>query len=342
MREDQADFTSRNHPNTDDDLTKGAPECRVSGHEFAGDSNEREEYPYDKELPSVGSEGTQSLEVDCSAHRHEKYRDEELRDIVNLVLDLASPIGPSQNEPRGKRADDDRGADNIGEIGERECEHDRGEEERLGNTKPRDERNETRRKNRSDDDREEDESERDSKRLPHTDDREFLAGRHRADDAEQDEPEDVVDHSRAENHLRLVALQVPEVRQHARRDPDRRRCQRGAQKDRDRCRQPEQRTDAVPRRERQDYAGDSNRQRRPSHRKQTTNVCLESDQEEQEQDAQLRENVDERPVRVDETKARDTDDDATYHLAEHRWLADPFRKLTKQLRRGKDHQKRNE
>ena len=67
-----------------------------------------------------------------------------------------------------------------------------------------DERDETRRKNRSDYDREEHEPERDPKRLPHADDGELLASRHCADDAEQD----VVDHRRAQNHLRFVALQV--------------------------------------------------------------------------------------------------------------------------------------
>src|SRR5689334_22422151 len=72
------------------------------------------------------------------------------------------------------------------------------------------------------------------------------------------------------------------------------------------------------------------------------NVRFESDQEEQQQNAELREEMQHRAVRIDQVKAGDTDDDAAHHFAQHGWLSDSLSELAEDFCGREDREQRDE
>jgi hypothetical protein len=68
-------------------------------------------------------------------------------------------------------------------------------------------------------------------------------------------------------------------------------------------------------------------------------VGLQSDEEEQEDHAQLGQHVQHRIVRVDQVQSGDADDDAADHLAQNGRLADALGELTEEFGGREDRQK---
>ncbi|HWS72867.1 MAG TPA: hypothetical protein VN605_12170, partial [Thermoanaerobaculia bacterium] len=103
---------------------------------------------------------------------------------MHLALDLLPFPRPRQHEARGERADDHRRADALGEIGEREGEDERGEEQSARDVDAGDEADEIRRELRADDDGQDHESERDYDDPPHAQKRQRFPLGERADEGQ--------------------------------------------------------------------------------------------------------------------------------------------------------------
>ena len=94
--------------------------------------------------------------------------------------------------------------------------------------------------------------------------------------------------------------------------------------------------------ESRDDAGDRDNDRGAADLQQLVELGVETDEEQQQDDAELREEIDRRIVKIDEAKPRDTDDRATDELTENRRLANALRQLAEELGGDEDRDERKQ
>ncbi len=169
------------------------------------------------------------------------------------------------------------------------------------------------------------------------------------DDGEDDQPEDVVDHRRAEDDARLPRRHLAEVGEDARGDADAGGAERGADEDVRQVvllgQEPGCHAPTEEERRRHPQAGDE--QARPADREHLAGVGLQSHLEEQQDDPELGEHL-QPPVGAEELEVVDAEerevaeDDAEDQLAEDRRLADALEQLAAELGGGEDHDQAEE
>jgi hypothetical protein len=171
------------------------------------------------------------------------------------------------------------------------------------------------------------------------------------DDREDDETQDVVDHRGPQDRLALAALDRSEVAQHSGGDADARGRERGAdeQVDEQGALRQQPCRDAPPERHRGHDAEHGDQERGRAHPDESPQVGLQPDLEEQQQHADLGQEV-QRGNGPEEVGAVTADDQrhevaethAHQQLAEHRWLPPALDDETADLRRGYEQGDRKE
>jgi hypothetical protein len=135
---------------------------------------------------------------------------------------------------------------------------------------------------------------------------------------------------------------MAEIGEHARADADGGRGKRRAEKEAHHLRQTEERSERESAGE-----GDGHARHRHDHRRDTAlneaiEIGLQTDDEEEKDDAELRQKVNGRVVRIDQVQSGDADDRAADQLTENGGLAEALRDLAEQLRRCEDRDEREE
>ena len=94
--------------------------------------------------------------------------------------------------------------------------------------------------------------------------------------------------------------------------------------------------------ERQRHADDRDGRRGAADGQKFVELGVESDQEQQKNDSELREQLDCRVVRIDEPQTRDADDGAADQLTEHGRLPEALRQLAEELGGDEDRDERQQ
>ncbi len=154
-------------------------------------------------------------------------------------------------------------------------------------------------------------------------------------DREHEDRQDVVDDRRAQDRASGPRAHGAELGEHGGRDADARRDERGGEEGRGRGVLPAQLAQREPGGSREHDAEHRDEQRDAPDRPQVREARLESDPEQQKDDAELGEHVEHR-AEVHEPEHRRADEDAREDLADDGRLVDALEQLVPELRREQD------
>ena len=151
------------------------------------------------------------------------------------------------------------------------------------------------------------------------------------DDSQDDQAEDVVDNGGSQHDLAFWFLKSPQVCQHTGRDSHAGGRERAPSDNRHKVVESEEATNGVTPSERQHHADNGYGRGSSSHLDELAEVRLQTDLKEENDDAQLCEEMENLVVRADQTENGYTKEYACYQFPEDGRLADAFRKSTSQL-----------
>jgi hypothetical protein len=188
----------------DERLAPVEPHRRIAGDELA-DHTGRDQRTAHGQRARI----TERPHVDGCADHGEEHRHHEVADGGGRRLDLLALRRLVEDEPRREGADDGGRPDQLGDVGEPEGERQAEHDEGAGAAHLRD-RAEDRRHDEAADEQPAPtmNAHRDARGAQHAAGRHPGTGGHAADDAQDHEPDDVVEDGGAEHHLPLAGLEL--------------------------------------------------------------------------------------------------------------------------------------
>ena len=327
--EDQPDLAARNHADADEQLVAGPAEHARRGHELA-EHRDKEQHRGDPEHLAVG----EGFEVDVDTDLEEEHGDQQVPDGSQLAAYAVGGVRARQREAGHERTDDRRQVGRVRKLGasasvKPSASATNVPAERLWRRIPANSGGAIRRPTAVAITTNPIATSRD---LGDADGRHAAFGDDARDDSEDDEADHVVGDRGAEHSARFDRCERTEVAEHPRSDAD----ARGRQ-----CRADEQRFFAVEAeadagaeagRHRHDDADDCDEEGRAPDGTQIPQVHLEADLEQQQDHAELGEDVQDL-VGLDNPEQRRPDEHAGDDLGDDRREADAIRDLGSDLRR---------
>jgi hypothetical protein len=231
----------------------------------------------------------------------------------------------------GEGADDRSRSDAVRGPGDEQGERDRGRDEHPANACAPDPADQTPAEGNSEQEGDDEESDREGNRARRLWDRDAARLGDLADHGEDHEAEDVVDDGGSENDLAFACLEDRQLREHSRGDPDRGRGQRGSDEDRRQRRKAEATRDDPAAGERQSHARERDAQSRRADAQEFVQVGLQANFEEEQDHADLgheKHALRKRNQPEDGGSQQDSDEE----LAQHRRLAHALGELPEELR----------
>ncbi len=326
--EDQPDLAARNHADADEQLVAGPAEHARRGHELA-DNCDQEQHGGDPEHLAVG----ERFEVYVDTDLEEEHGDQQVPDWGQLSAHAVGGVRPRERKAGHECTDDRRQVGRVRKLGqcERETQRERHQCARGAAVAP-DPREQRRRDAQADGSRDHDEPDGDECDLGDADGRHAAFGDDASDDSEDDEADHVVGDRGAEHSARFDRCERTEVAEHPRSDADARGRQCGADEQRFFAVEAEAESGAEAGRHRDDDADDCDKEGRASDGAQIPQVHFEADLEEQQDHAELGEDVKDL-VGLDNPEQRRPDEHTGDDFGDDSREADAIRDLRSDLRR---------
>ena len=294
------DLAPGDHADADHEAPVMGPGRGPAGGELAGDREESQQPGDDEGRPRRGVRGIEQPQVHRRADAHEEDRREDRGHRLHFPLDDIELVGAGQDESGGEGADDEGGSGHGGRRRQAQGEGHREDGKHETHPHPDHQVEHAGQQEPSGDDRHEEKAHRDTEGLRDAEAGHDPTGRDTGDDAQDDQSQDIVDDRRSNDDPGLLTGHPSEVGEHAGGDTHRGGGERRADEDgliRDagggRLTGVGQIGPvSVAEGKRHRDADQRHRQRRGSDPEHLPEVGLESDLEEEQDDAQLGEQMD--------------------------------------------------